>query len=61
MQKVPGGCAGLIMFYGGVGCIMCKAERAGWKMCYPVAGVLDEHYGQRTPLSGVAVQARQST
>ncbi len=40
---------------------MCKAERAGWKMCYPVAGVLDEQYSQRTPLSGVAVQARQST
>ncbi len=27
----------------------------------PVAGVLDESYSQLTPLSGVAVQARQST
>jgi hypothetical protein len=27
----------------------------------PVAGVLDLPYGQLTPLSGVAVQARQST
>ncbi len=27
----------------------------------PVAGVLDEPYSQLTPLSGVAVQARQST
>ncbi len=27
----------------------------------PVAGVLDESYSQLTPLSGVTVQARQST
>ncbi len=28
---------------------------------FPVAGVLDEPYIQLTPLSGVAVEARQST
>jgi hypothetical protein len=28
---------------------------------FPMAGVLDESYSQLTPLSGVAVQARQST
>jgi hypothetical protein len=37
--------------------LIYRAQRAA----APVAGVLDEAYSQLTPLSGVTVQARQST
>jgi hypothetical protein len=39
----------------------CKFMQHGERLWQPVSGVLDESYNQLIRLSGVAVQARQST